>query len=164
MSELISQLKQNLAEELALYRELLVLSKKKKKLLLERFSTDFLQIVGEEEKRVQRLAELEESRTALITGLVGKPDANLEQAIEAVESTSDKSDLWMIGTQLKDVTGEIRTINEENQKLLEEALELTQYTLKLITTPPREVTYRPPGKANKPVSGGTPPSLIDRKA
>ena len=146
-----------------MYRELLLFSQKKKKLLLEKFSTELAQIVAEEEKRVERLNQLEESRITLIFGLTGKQNASLDEAVEAVEDTGAKSDLWMLGSQLRDAITEIRSINEENQRLLEQALELTQYTLKLITTPARENTYRAPGKTGKP-SGSPAPAILDRKA
>ncbi len=156
------KLQEILDEELVIYRRLLELSKGKRKLLLEKFSTDLTKIVGDEEKLVQRLVELEENRLGVLFEITGKTDGTLDQAIEKVADPNEKSDFWMLGTTLKDVLAEIKTINEGNQKLLEQALELTQYSIKLITTAPREVTYKPPGAASKARPPG--PSLIDRKA
>ena len=100
---------------------------------------------------------------ALVLGLTGKANASLEEAADAIQDTTVKADLWMLGSQLRDTIGEIRLLNEDNQRLLEQALELTQYTLKLITTPARENTYKAPGKGTKP-DGAPAPALIDRKA
>ncbi len=163
MEDLIQSLIQILREELAIYRELLLLSQKKKKLLLEKFSTELSQIAAEEERQAQRLAELEETRVTLVFGLTGKQNASLDEAVETIEDTTVKSDLWMLGSQLRDTISEIRLLNEDNQRLLEQALELTQYTLKLITTPARENTYKAPGKPGK-ADGSPAPALIDRKA
>ena len=155
-------LKEYLNEELAIYRELLVLSKKKQKLLLERFSTDLMLIVNEEEKLIRRIAEIEESRLKCIEMFTGNAQSTMDEAIEKIADTKIKSDVWVIATDLKDVIGQIKDINLHNQKLLEQALELTQYSLSIITAPPREVTYRAPGK-NKPTLPRS-PTLIDRKA
>jgi len=156
------KLKDYLNEELAIYRELLGLSKKKQKVLMERFSTDLLHIVGEEEKQIQKLAEIEEKRIQCVEKITGKPHTSLDELVENISDTIVKSDIWMLANQLKDVLAEIQSINSRNQKLLEQALELTQYSISLLTTPPREVTYRAPGSSSK---GPQPiPTLIDRKA
>jgi len=156
-----SRLRQVLREEIDVYKCLLELSRKKKKLLLEKFSTDLIAIVSEEERLVTHLMTLEETRRAATTELTGQGEATLEQAAEKIDSADLKSDIWMLGTQMKDIAAEIRTTNEENQKLLEQALELTQYTIKLITRIPGGATYGPtgPAKPRTPIS-----ALIDRKA
>lgn len=155
------QLKQVLREELEVYRKLLELAQRKRKLLLEKFSTDLMAIVSEEEQLVTHLVTLEETRRAVVTEMTGQTDLTLEQVLEQVDSADLKGDLWLLGTQLKDLAAQIRTANEDNQKFLEQALELTQYTIKLITNIPGGSTYGPSGptKPKIPVS-----ALIDRKA
>jgi len=162
LSDQGQNLRQILSEELEIYRQLLGLSERKKKLLLEKFSTDLLQIVSEEEKYSTRLAELGSSRADCLTALSGRTSLTLEEALDFINDANLKSDLWMLGTQLKETLEQIRTINEENRRLLEQALELTQYSLKLLTAPPKEATYRPPGLSGKPGPQG-PSVLIDRK-
>lgn len=163
MGEQGQNLKQVLSEELAIYHRLLDLSERKKKLLLEKFSTDLLDIVSEEEKLSAQLSELGTVRADCLTALSGRTAITLEEVLDLIGDANLKSDLWMLGTQLKETLERIRSINEENRRLLEQALELTQYTLKLITAPPKEVTYRPPGQAG--TQGPPRPSvLIDRKA
>jgi len=163
LSEQGTILKQILNEELEIYRRLLELSERKKKLLLEKFSTDLIDIVSEEEKLSARLSELGSARADCLTAIAGQAAVKLEEVLDLIDDANLKSDLWMLGTQLKETLEKIRAINEDNQRLLEQALELTQYTLKLITAPPKEVTYRPPGQ-----QGTQPPQrpsvLIDRKA
>lgn len=156
-------LRQILSEELEIYRRLLELSERKKKLLLEKFSTDLLDIVAEEEKLSARLSELASDRANCLTGLSGRTTVTLEEVLDLIEDANLKSDIWMLGTQLKETLERIRSINEENQRLLQQALELTQYTLKLIMAPPKDVTYHPPGQPG--TQGPQRPSvLIDRKA
>jgi len=154
------KLKNILEQELNTYANLLILAEKKKKLLLEKFSTELQIIVGKEELLIQDLIDLEPMRRECVGKITGSVEANLDVAIEAVSDSDGKSDLWMIGSKLKDKVQVIKDINLENQKLLEQALELTQYSIKLITKAPGDSTYSAAGKkANKRPSS----SIFDRK-
>ncbi len=146
MKQTVEKLKGILSEELEVYKALLELAREKKKLLLEKFSTELQQIVQKEELQVQRLIDLEPVRRECVEHIAGTPDANLDTAVEAVSESDGKSDLWMVGSQLKEVVTEISKINAENQNLLEQALELTQYSIKLFTKVPGDVTYSSSGK------------------
>ena len=66
----------------------------------------------------------------------------------------------MLVDQLREVTGQIRAVNEENRKLLEQALELTQYSIKLFTRLPESPTYNRPGTDKKAPTVST---LFDKK-
>lgn len=161
MKAVVEELKKVLSEELTVYQKLLQLALEKKKLLLEKFSTDFQTIVSQEEQLVQRLVELEPERRNCVVRISGSVDANLDVAVEKIAETDGKSDLWLVGTQLREVVSKIKVVNDENQKLLERALELTQYSIKLITKAPADVTYGPGGRQPGAISK---PSLVDRKA
>ncbi|MBI3037949.1 flagellar protein FlgN [bacterium] len=162
MDDSFLQLKNILSEELSLYRHILVLSEKKQKLLLERFSTDLLQIVADEEEAVQKLASFEGERQSLIEKISHQPgDSSLEDFVNSfVKNDTEKTVFFLLKRDLNDVITRIKEINERNQKLLEQALDLTRYSLGLVTTPPREVIYHRPD--TKKVSPSY-PSLIDRK-
>ena len=160
MKETVTKLKNILEQELDTYAKLLIFAQKKKKLLLEKFSTELQTIVGKEELLIQTLIDLEPLRRKCVGKITGSEDANLDAAVEAVSDADGKSDLWMIGSQLKDKVHVIKDINVENQRLLEQALELTQYSIKLITRAPGDSTYSAAGKkANKRPSS----SIFDRK-
>ena len=161
MKHAVEELKAILGEELVIYQKLLSFARDKKKLLLERFSTDLQTIVTQEEHLVQRLIDLEQLRRDLVSKIAGSSDANLDAAVEKISEADSKSDLWLLGNQLRDVMAEIKAINDENQKLLEQALELTQYSIKLITRVPDDITYGPGGKQSPKRPGSV---LIDRKA
>lgn len=160
MKATVDQLKGILADELNIYQQLLRLAGEKKKLLLEKFSTDLQTIVTQEEILVQRLIELEPQRRDCVQKITGNLEAGLDEAVEVVSEDDGKSDLWMTGSQLRDVVASIKKANDENQKLLEQALELTQYSIKLITRAPKDVTYGASG--TQTTKKGY--SLIDRKA
>ncbi len=160
MKPQIDELKQILGEELSIYQTLLQHAGAKRKLLLEKFSTELQTIVNQEEILVQRLIDLEPRRRECVAQISGSPDANLDTAVEKIAEADGKSDIWMVGSQLRDVVKEIKAVNEENQRLIEQALELTQYSVKLITRVPADVTYGPAGKKPGQRVG---PSLIDRK-
>jgi len=156
----VDQLKLILEEELNVYQQLLRLAGEKKKLLLEKFSTELQTIVSQEEILVQRLIELEPQRRECVQKITGSHEASLDEAVEIVSEDDGKSDLWMTGSQLRDVVAQIKKANDENQRLLEQALELTQYSIKLITRAPKDVTYGATG--TQTTKKGF--SLIDRKA
>ncbi|MDD3146141.1 MAG: flagellar protein FlgN [Candidatus Riflebacteria bacterium] len=161
MNPQIVELREILGEELSIYQKLFQYAGDKRKLLLEKFSTDLQTIVTQEEILVQRLIELEPRRRECVCAIAGTPDANLDTAVEKIPEADSKSDIWMIGSQLRDVVNDIKTVNEENQRLIEQALELTQYSVKLITRAPADVTYGPAGKKPGQRVG---PAIIDRKA
>lgn len=161
MKTAVVQLKSILDQELSIYQRLLDFAKEKKKMLLEKFSTELQSIVSQEEVLVQRLIDLECERREVVAQIAGTVDATLDSAVEKVSEADGKSDLWLVGTQLRDLVNNIKTVNDENQKLLEQALELTQYSIKLITRVPGDVTYGPAGMQAGKRAG---PSLIDRKA
>ena len=161
MKTAVVQLKSILDQELSIYQRLLGFAQEKKKMLLEKFSTELQGIVSQEEVLVQRLIDLEGERREVVAQIAGSVDATLDNAVEKLSEADGKSDLWLIGTKLRDVVNSIKTVNDENQKLLEQALELTQYSIKLITRVPGDVTYGPAGKQAGKRAG---PSLIDRKA
>jgi flagellar biosynthesis/type III secretory pathway chaperone len=161
LKQSIEELKAILGEELAIYQKLLGFAHDKKKLLLEKFSTDLQTIVTQEELLVQRLIDLEQLRREHVAKIAGSEEVNLDAAVEKIADADSKSDLWLLGSQLRDVMGEIKGVNDENQKLLEQALELTQYSIKLITRVPGGVTYGPGGKQPPKTTG---PKLVDRKA
>lgn len=162
MNQVAAKLRAILEEELTVYQQMRDLALQKKKLLLEKFSSELQTIVSREELLIQRLIELEPERIVCVEKITGKADTNLDAAVEAVAESDGKSDLWMIGSQLREVVSEIKLLNDENQKLLEQALELTQYSIKLITKAPADVTYSAAGK--RPDGKRLGPSLIDRKA
>jgi flagellar biosynthesis/type III secretory pathway chaperone len=160
LKETVDQLIAILSDELETYEQLLKFAREKKKLLLEKFSTELQGIVSKEEVLVQRLIDFEPARLKLVEKITGSPETSLEDAVELVPESDGKSDLWMIGSKLRDAVASIQKINDENQRLLQQALELTQYSIKLITRAPKDVTYGAGGKQNTQKN----PSLIDRKA
>lgn len=160
MRATVDQLKEVLEDELSIYQQLLRLASEKKKLLLEKFSTEFQTIVSQEELLVQRLIELEPLRRDCVRKITGSEDTNLDQAVEVIPESDGKSDVWMTGSKLRDVVASIKKVNDENQRLLEQALELTQYSIKLITRAPKDVTYGATGTQTTRKGN----LLIDRKA
>lgn len=160
MEPKLSQLVGCLEEELAAYDRLLELAGRKKKLLLERFSTELTAIVSREEQCVNDIIDLVNRRRDLLREISGKEVSDIESAISTVADSDARSNIWILTTKLRDIASEIRAINEENQKLLEQALELTQHTIQLITKLPNDVVYSPPGTERKkgPVS-----ALFDKK-
>ncbi|HMM59630.1 MAG TPA: flagellar export chaperone FlgN, partial [Candidatus Rifleibacterium sp.] len=100
MNRKVEELKEILGEELSIYRKLLQHAGDKRKLLLEKFSTDLQNIVNQEEILVQRLIELEPRRRECVAAIADTADANLDTAVEKISEADGKSDVWMVGSQL----------------------------------------------------------------
>lgn len=162
MRQVVEELKNVLNEELAIYRRLLELGKSKGKLLVEKFSSELQNIVSQEEQLVQQLVDLEPRRKDCVGIITGDPEAKLDLVTDQVSESDGKSDLWIISDSLFSVIEEIKMVNETNQRLVEQALELTQYSIKLITRAPKPVTYGPGGKSSSQMPQSR--SLINRKA
>ncbi len=163
MIENAVELRNILAEELDIYQELLELAKDKSKLLVERYPTGLQSLVEQEEGLVQQLVELEPRRQEQVVSIVGKTTVKLEELVGKVSDEAVKTELIDIGSKLRETVEEIRVINEGNQRLAQQALEITQQTLKIMTRAPKPVTYGPRGgmRTPQPLAGR---SLIDRKA
>lgn len=133
----------------------------KRELLLKKFSEELQKIVSQEELIVQDLLALEPQRLALVEEITGNQNATLDE-LAGFFTGKEAGELVEIADKLKNTVYKIKDLNESNQNLLQQALELTQYSIKLITKVPSEATYGSGGKSQPKKSSL--PALIDRKA
>lgn len=146
MRQVVEELKNTLNQELEVYKKLLELGKAKRKVLVEKFSSELQKIVSQEELYVQELFDLEPKRKDCIYVIAGNSDAKLEAVTDLIDESDGKSVILNIANELRSVIDEIQNVNEGNQRLVEQALELAQYSVKLITRAPKPVTYGRGGK------------------
>ena len=164
MNRFAVELKNILAEELNIYKKLLVLAKDKTKLLVDRKLTELQATVEQEESLVQQLIDLEPLRQEQVMAIVGEPTIKLELLVEKISDDNIKSELIDIGSKLREVVEEIKVINEGNQRLAQMGLEVAKQTMKIMTKAPKPVTYGPPSGANNRNSSLRGRSLFDHKA
>ncbi len=146
MRQVVEELKRVLSKELEVYKKLLEFGKAKRKVLVEKFSSELQNIVSQEELCVQELLDLEPKRQDCVSIIAGNSEAKLEEVTSFIDEKDGKSVVLQIAENLRSVINEIQSINEGNQRLVEQALELTQYSVKLITRVPKPVTYGKGGK------------------
>lgn len=148
-----------------MFEQLLGLAERKKKLLLEAFSAELQTIVGEEESCVASLETLETRRLEIFQQAGAAPETTLEQLLQSLPATDviqqRTREIRSVSDSLREHRHKIQQTNEDNQRLLQQALELTQHSIQLFARIPREVTYQAPGHDRKQQPGI--PSLIDRK-
>lgn len=149
-----------LREELVLYEQLLELAGQKKRLLLEAFSTELQTIVTQEEACMVSLETLEEQRLESFRETGGSAEVTLEQVLANLADDDLKTEVRTLGNRLRDCGQRIHQLNDENQRLLQQALELTRYSIQLFARIPREVTYQAPGTDRKQPGVS---ALIDKK-
>ncbi len=158
----IENLAKVLSQQLECYENLLTIGNSKNKLLLTRAAEELQELVTKEELIVQTLMDLEIPRKTIVKKLTNDPDAKFDTILDAIESTEDKSKLWIVADKLNSTIEKVNDVNYKNQKLVEQALELTLHSLKLVTGAPKPTTYGPPGKT--PAQLPQRRSLINKKA
>lgn len=161
MNQQAVELKNILTEELNIYVELLRLGKDKTKLLVDSKMSELQATVAQEENLVQQLIELEPLRQELFCAVAGEPIVKLEVFVEKVEDENLKAELIELGSKLREVVEEIKSVNEGNQRLAEVGLEVAQHTIKIMTRAPRPATYGRNSSTQKTMRGC---SLFDSKA
>ncbi|MBF0543491.1 MAG: flagellar protein FlgN [Candidatus Riflebacteria bacterium] len=162
MQDSFTRIQEILEKEFAIYGELFSLSERKHKILLEKFSTELNKIVAEEEGFVVQLIPFEEERRSIIANLTGNPDSPVEKIFDYNCPPENQLKIKKVSQELKSLLFRIKEINEGNQRLLEQALELTKHSLKLLTTPPKEIVYKFPGAKKSQALVRS--RLIDKKA
>ena len=145
MEKSTKELKQILMEELDLYLSLLEHSKNKRKVLVEKTATELQEIVRQEEEIVQQLSDLDTKLNNCVIAITGSSESKLEDVLKFVSETAQAKEISEIASKLREVIKEIQAINLGNQKLVEQALEINQYSVKLMTNTSKSVTYGPEG-------------------
>lgn len=162
MQSIVNNLKEILLQQLEVYQELLKIGESKNKILLTKAVDQLQEMVSKEELLVQQLIDLEIPRKKRVKTLTKDGDAKFEVILGFVEDLSEKQALQQIADQLNQTIEEVNKLNSMNQRLVEQALELTVHSLKLVTRAPKPATYGPTGKAPTQLPQGR--TLINKKA
>lgn len=162
MQSAINDLKGVLLQQLELYERLLAISEAKNKILLTKAVAQLQEMVSEEEVLVQDLIDLERPRRRLVKSLTKDGDSKFEVILNLIEEPQKKVELQQIADRLNQTIERVNQSNTINQRLVEQALELTMHSLKLVTRAPKPATYGPTGKA--PTQLPQSRMLINKKA
>ena len=150
MASLMDDLVQVLESENKEYQKLAELSKEKKQVIIDANVPDLEKIVDLEQDVASKIQNLDNHRQKVMRDMAvvlnkAGDDFTLDTIIETLSSQPKEQErLQNVKQQLKTTLAEVRNINEQNQTLLNQALELVEFDLTLfrsMRTAPETANY-----------------------
>lgn len=138
MASLIENLINVLEDEAAEYDGLLELSTRKTPVIVAGDLEELQRITDDEQKVVDRINHLDHKRNEVMTDIanVMNRDVKTLKLATLVELLSQRPQeskkLAEIHDRLKDVTGKMQRVNEQNKELIANSLELVEFDLNLL--------------------------------
>ena len=140
--------------EYTLYQDLIKLSEKKTDVIVDKEIDKLENVIIKEEKLVNQVQKLEKKRQSL-TG-----ERSLTEFIDDARP-QNKERLEELRNKLLKVTTQLRETNQLNNKLLKNALQLTNLNLNLLTNNSKQGTY---GNQGTMEEGENSKSMLNHKA
>lgn len=151
------ELKELLSEELRVCKELLDITFKKTDILVEGEIGKLSKITMEEEKLINKIGNLEESRQNLIDEWGMDISMPLSDIIPKIPEGSEEVE--EIAMKLSKILEEIGIRNQLNAQLLKDSIEWIDFNVNLLTTTNTSTTYKKDDKEKKNINS----QLFDRK-
>ena len=149
MASLIEELISTLKAEEEIYQELLPISERKTRIIIENDLKSLQEIVESEQLMIEKLNPLERKRAEVIanieTVLNKKPGTlNLKTMIELFEKQpKEQRELSLLHDSLTSTIHRLVEINDRNKSLIEQSLEMIEFNMNLIQS-----TRMSPGSNN----------------
>lgn len=156
----LNELSEILKAENELYKKLLDIAEDKKETLINNNIESLFEHVESDREHIEKVSELEERRLTLMNEI--KENFEIEDDLSYMEFVDQLPDKW--GKKLNPIRDELLTtleefhvINEENKKLIEEAVKFNKFSIDLIieNLNNNEYTYNETGKNS--------PRLLDER-
>lgn len=148
MEAAIGEILQRLEDLAALYDQLIGLSKDKREAVIANRVGDVAAATNREARLVQQIGELDAEREAAVQryvsgmGLGAGKSVRMEQLVRLVPNAEAKRALRTVTERLVAATGELRRLNDANQRLIRTHLEFIHYSIDVIAGPSEdEATY-----------------------
>ena len=151
-----------LEKMLQAHEQLLNLAREKQEVLIKGDVQELNKLLKEESTLVKQIGKLEALRQRQAQGLAARHRVNadeeltLEKLLAAIPDAGDdstgengKQQVLDLAQRLRDVIGRIKEQNELNMRLTEDALQLVNYSLELLTQTDEEITYHKPNNAGQ---------------
>ncbi len=164
MASLMDDLVQVLASENEEYEKLAELSKQKKQVIIDANVPALEKIVDLEQDVTSRIQNLDNRRMKVMKDMAvvlnkQEKDFTLDTVIEMLDSQPKEQErLQNVKKQLKTTLAEVRKINEQNQTLLNQALEMVEFDLTLfrsMRTAPETANYNKNAYNTGDILGGS---------
>jgi flagellar biosynthesis/type III secretory pathway chaperone len=126
-----------LKKEHSYYKDMLEMSKSKKKIVIEGKVAELDKIVKLEQNMIFNIGQLEKKREEEVTKLCGILNLNSSQVtvseLSKVLRTEQKKVLEDIQGKLQETFSELKTVNDMNGQLIEQSLDYIDYSINLIS-------------------------------
>jgi len=160
---LIEKLIQVLQYEYRIYQEILKIAVEKTDALVRNDAAEIANITEKEKEMADRTVKLSQAREQIISSMAGEYGLDHRQlTIETLKQIVEepyKNQLGEIRDKMIDLLGKIKTRNEINRKLIENAIKYLDFSIQLMAAPaPAAPVY---GRSGTEVSGNGGRSLLD---
>lgn len=138
MASLAEELISTLDEELAVYRKMIPIARKKTQAIIDNDLTSVETTTMEEQECVERINALEQKRTSVMKDMsvvLGRKekDLTLPVLIGVLEKQpEERKSLASIHKELKSTLKELSEINGHNQMLIEQSLEMISFNMNIL--------------------------------
>ncbi len=138
MASLMDELLEVLEKEEAEYRLLVETSTRKKEVIIKADIQALEEITGEEQEIAGRIKNMENKRISVMEDMANvlnrKPEElTVDVMIDILQKQPEEQErLATIRARLKDTLGRMKDINEQNQALINQALEMVEFDLSLV--------------------------------
>ena len=138
MASLMNELLEVLENEEAGYRELVEASTRKKEVIIKADIGALEEITAEEQEIAGKIKNIENKRISIMEDIANvlnrKPeDLTVDALLEILANQpKEQEQLAKIRLQLKDTLTEMKNINEQNQTLVNQAMELVEFDMALL--------------------------------
>ena len=161
MASLLERLVDVLERECNLYEQLLKLSGQKTPIIMQRDLVTLAEITEKEQMLVGKISNVDkerESTMAEIAEILGEKaqGMRLTDLVKMLDKRPEEQhDLAVCTDKLKNVSGNVQRVNDQNQMLLQSSLEMVQYEMNIM-----QAARRAPETANYTKNAGTRGDLI----
>ncbi len=137
-----------LKEQLNLHYELLEMAGRKETLIIENDVQSLLDLLQDEEEVLQQVRELEQKRKKLLDEYFGGEERSFSDLLEEVPGDVGE-ELENLRQGLLEVIDKLQEKNHNNASLINEALDLNEFSIQLFTGDDEGGTYSPGGEGEK---------------
>jgi hypothetical protein len=156
-----------LEDELECYEKVFNISKEIRDVLIENDIEELIKIVKGEQQYINEIDALEQRRLALMEQVEEQHniDSSNLSYLEFIDHlpTEHKEQLVNIRQQLLEILDEIHVQNEENKKLIEEAVQFNEFSTDLILKNLREDDHIYDNQKTKKNNDKSSPRLVDER-
>lgn len=142
MTEHVADLESNLKQQITIYRRLAELEQEKQRALVDNVIEKIENITAQEEKILLEVGSLEEERLDWAE-FFAKETGKSEEEIYLSDLVNSFPELEPIHSELEKVIDELRHLNEVNTKLLQNAVNIVNFSMNLLMSD-RKTTYNNP--------------------